>query len=434
MASPKKEKSFFRKFFNVLFTLLAMFAVGLASYKGVFWYCTSFGTDNIMAGIIKPGSREKQDKVYTCILVEDITKKHRIEGIMVRILQPDTNNVDFLVIPPNTKLPVNGTVYKELKETGKTLHDITTLQAIGSTDNNQEEKYNLIVKAVEEILDIESLSEYEIYDKKYISTGIKMLEKNGESIQLDVPMTIKSEGKDGEPFVIDQGLQVLDGDKANSILFFENYQQGALDQSKLMVQFFSQLYEKAGTMQTKEKAEFYQALYDNLVSNQKDGMKEKTMKYLSNSTPNSFYFHFIIGYDSKESYEINKEHQDQNKELITQIMENKKSYDKKQNLADFEVESVNLSTDLSIMIYNGTRVSGLASEWKNKLENNGYKNILGVGNDNEIIKEKTVIYVKAEGIGYDLFSYFPKADRVIEPNLDGMDIKIVIGRLDSERE
>lgn len=432
MASPKKEKSFLKKFLNVFFTLLAMFAVGLASYKGVFWYCTTFGTDKITIGLT--GKKEKQDKIYTCILVEDTTKKHRVEGIMVRILQPDTNNVDFLVIPPNTKLPINGAVYKELKETGKTLHDVTTLQAISNTDENQKEKYDLIMKAVGEIVDIESLSEYEVYDKKYISTGIKMLEQSGKTIQLNVPMTVMVEGADGQTLVVDQGVQALDGDKANSILFFDHYQHGVMDQSKLMVQFFSQLYEKAGNMQTDEKTEFYQTLYGDVDSNQKDGTKEKIVKYLSSTTPNSFYFHFLIGYDTKESYELNTEHQEKNKELITSIVENKKSYETKQNLEDFEVESVNLSTDLSIMIYNGTRVSGLASEWKSKLENNGYKNIIGVGNDNATIKEETTIYVKAEGVGYDLFSYFPRAKLVIDPSLDGMDIKIVIGRLDSERE
>lgn len=428
MSNKREEKSFFKSLCYVFFLFLSMLAVGFASYKGVFWYCGYASVQNKTIGLGK-----KESKIYTAILFED-SNSNKIEGAMVRIFKPQFNTVDFLVIPSNTKLSSNGEVYKGLKDSGKSLHDVMTLYTIGSADLPKEEKYDLTVKAMQELLHLDKLSGYEVYDASFLSKGLELLENQNKQIQFDVPMTVWVEDTNGEKVVINQGVQFLDGEKANGILFFNQYQNGAIDQVKLMAQFLSQFYQKIGAMEKSKKQEVYKTLYETIKSNQKASTQEKLAEYFSNTTDNSYYFHLIFGYDTKDTFEIKKEFEEKNRELIQQIEEKQDEYRKKQDMVDFEVEPVKLSTNLGIMIYNGTRISGLASEWKLKLERNGYSNIIGVGNENAIVQEETTIYAKVDGVGYDLYAYFPKAKFVVDPNLDGMDIKIVIGRLDSERE
>lgn len=425
MSNEREEKRFLRKFFNGVLLLVAMIAVGFSSYKGVFWYCEFMNAKGKSITFSK-----KKDKIYNTILVED-KENNRVEGAIVQMMNQKLNTVDCVVIPANTKIPISGDVYQELKENGKVLMDVTTLQSISSADLEKSEEYRLIVKAIGEILNIDSLEAYEVHDQAILSKWMQLIEKQGEQVKFDVPMMIMSEKSNGEKDIIHQGEQILDGNKVNSVVFFNQYQDGALDQAKIIAQLYGQCYQKVGTWKEEEKNSLYQELYKDMVSNQERKAIDEQIKGLTSATDVSFHFHMLNGYDSRDSFEGND---DKNKELIKNIAENQEAYTSKQDLSIFEVEPIALSTDLSIKIYNGTKIPGLATEWKKKLEDNGYHKIIGLGNDNAIPKEETIIYVKADGVGYDLYGYFPKAKFVVDPSLDGMDIKIVIGRLDGERE
>lgn len=66
------------------------------------------------------------------------------------------------------------------------------------------------------------------------------------------------------------------------------------------------------------------------------------------------------------------------------------------------------STDKNIIVLNSTSKSGLASSWRNKLNNAGFANV-AFGNYNSTAETQTRIYVSEEGMGNDLAAYFNDA-------------------------
>lgn len=85
------------------------------------------------------------------------------------------------------------------------------------------------------------------------------------------------------------------------------------------------------------------------------------------------------------------------------------------------------STDKNILVLNGTRVSGLASKWKNKLSNGGFSSV-AIGNSNLAGEAQTKIYVAEEGMGKDLSEYFSDAE-IIVGTLNQGDYQITSGSM-----
>lgn len=98
------------------------------------------------------------------------------------------------------------------------------------------------------------------------------------------------------------------------------------------------------------------------------------------------------------------------------------------------------STDKSILVLNGTRVSGLAGSWQSKLNGAGFS-VAAIGNSNLAREDQTKIYVAEEGMGNDLIQYFTDAVIIVGSLSTGdyqitrgsanqADIYIVIGNND----
>ena len=75
-----------------------------------------------------------------------------------------------------------------------------------------------------------------------------------------------------------------------------------------------------------------------------------------------------------------------------------------------EKESGKDSKKLSIELYNAAYVSGLAGEWRDYLESEGYTITLVDNYQDEGPISTTVIRVSEDGIGEDLLQYFPNAE------------------------
>jgi hypothetical protein len=91
------------------------------------------------------------------------------------------------------------------------------------------------------------------------------------------------------------------------------------------------------------------------------------------------------------------------------------------------------ATTFSISVQNGTRVSGLASKTKEKLEAAGFK-VLEVGNYETKPIERTIIKVPLEEVGEALADYFNNPEIIVDETLKGKDIEVIIavGTKDSE--
>lgn len=123
---------------------------------------------------------------------------------------------------------------------------------------------------------------------------------------------------------------------------------------------------------------------------------------------------------------------DSGEKKVSQGQSEEKSTDKTDREEDTEPEEIS-SKGKKISIYNGTKINGLAGRWKKKLTTDGYT-IEKVANYTESM-EKGIILVKEEGMGLDLVrEYFPKASVEVGTPEDGVDIQIILGESEDDRE
>ena len=411
MSKKTKGAVFFRAFLRAVIVIVVMIAVGFASYHVVFWYCKHSHD--------KVNGKTEQDKnsvVYTAVMFDD-TMSSGMEGIMVRAFHPKTKNTDFIMVPSNTEIPASSDIYGVLKEKGEVLPEPMTIGVITSYVSSETERYELTTQALEEILGIKNISYYEAYDQKAFVSIVNLLEPQ----IMEIPMTITTKDTNGADLTLEQGAQSLDGEKACALLSFKGYSNGVIDQAKMMAQFFSQYYKTATALSEEEKKEFYEKYYQLVTCNQGEKLMSQYKAAFLKATDKQF--HFTIVPRTETGTQIAK---DEMAVLIDQIETTQEPYETEQDLTEFYVAPVSSSKNLVTKIYNGTRVEGLATEWVQKLRADGY-NIIGAANDNNTEKQNAVIYVKTEGAGLDLKAYFPGAEIVTDPTLDGIDIKVVLG-------
>lgn len=413
MSKKNKGAVFFRAFLRAVIVIVMMIAVGFASYHAVFWYCKQ--------SYAKANGKTEQDKnsvVYTAVMFDD-TMSSGMEGIMVRAFHPKTKNTDFIMVPSNTEIPASSDIYGVLKEKSEVLPEPMTIGAISSYVSSETERYELTTQALEEILGIKEIPYYEAYNQKVLVSIVNLLEPQ----IMEIPMTITTKDTSGLELTMEQGAQSLDGEKVCALLSFKGYPDGNIDQTKMMAQFFSRYYKVATTRSEDEKKKFYQQYYQLVTCNEPETMLKQYESSFLKATEKQFYFTLVPGNYNGTSYQLIT---DQVQTLINQIETKEGSYDSEQDLTEFYVPPVSSSKDLVTKIYNGTRVEGLATEWVQKLRADGY-NIIGAANDTSGEKQNAVIYVKTEGTGLDLKAYFPGAEFIIDPTLDGIDIKVVLG-------
>lgn len=126
-----------------------------------------------------------------------------------------------------------------------------------------------------------------------------------------------------------------------------------------------------------------------------------------------------------ESSGIFKLKQQKNQDFIDSIWE-KKAYKMPQK----KNSAAGTAKGPSVYIYNGSKITGLAAKYQQKLEAGGYT-VIGVGNATGEIRTKTVIYAKKKKHGEALANYFKNARIELLSSLSsGADVEIILGTND----
>lgn len=90
-----------------------------------------------------------------------------------------------------------------------------------------------------------------------------------------------------------------------------------------------------------------------------------------------------------------------------------------------------VSLGKNIQVLNGSKITGLAKEVKEKLQADGYV-VTDIGNYSSSDVPETIIQVKEEGLGKDLISYFHSAAvECVEDLQEGVDVRIILGKSES---
>lgn len=364
---------FIRGFIKSFLLIALLFIVGFGSYKVTMFYYkvtdTSVGTK--IDELIKDVVSDVQIDDISKNLIYSYNKNDRIiENIVLEIFNTYTKNMDYITIPVETQFTVSDKMYQRLCVANPEVPQIITLSEISryfSEDTMYE--YGLIL--LEELLNID-LSFY---------TAVQSEDFNFVFVKED-----------------------------NELVLLDSY------------------LEELKQLDTKDKLkEYIKDWYEKIKSNFTYENKLKYIDSFMEINVENIYCHILAGHVDGKVFNVDIE---ENNTLFDKIINNN-SYTISQ--ADYEANNkgeIISSKELNIQIDNGSKVSGLASTYRDKLTKAGYK-VLGIGNYKENNIENSRIIVKEQGYGKDLLTYFNSAVIETGKTPENIDIWIIIGKEDS---
>ena len=423
MSKQNTKTVFIRVFVKTMLIIILMFAVGFASYQGVFWYCKNNNGGKIKEKLEALHNKQEEGAniLYTAVLFDD-TRSSGAEGIMVKAFNSNTKNMDCIMIPTNTQLISSSAVYDQIKEEVDNLPETITIGDINTYIQDETKSYELTVQALEEILGIEDIPYYEAYNQKVLTSVVNLLDPQN----MDVPIPISTKDTGGYELTLEAGEQELDGEKAAGLLEFKGYPNGDVDQAKVAAQYWSIYYQSVASLDETKKKDYYEQYYQLVTCNHSEEIMNQYGSKFLEIAPNQYCFHLLPGSEVDGQWSGNEE---EIQSLFDSILAIEDPYETAQDMSQFDVSVVS-SKDLDIEIYNSTTVEGLAGSWTNKLREEGYR-VVHADTDRSGVKDHAIVYVKEAGRGLDLKSYFPKAEFITDEQLDGVDIRIVLGIAES---
>lgn len=394
---------FMRRFIRAFFIMLLLVFVGFSSYKvTMFYYRITDGPKESKIGSVI-------DDMVNNVSVDDVSKNliysvdqksGKIDDILVEIFNTNTGNLDYITIPANTQFTISNELYQSICASNPEIPQIMKLSDIGKYFN-ESKVYDFGVILVEDLLDVD-ISYYTVVKSEEFHTMFESSEKNlANTNQSDVESN--HENPIGNSKMVQTDVTIL--------TFTESYQN------------------RLSTLSSEEDIKSYITdLYKNIKSNLK---LKKKLKYVKNYVlvkKEFIYFYGLYGEENGTSFTIDTESANA---LIQKILNNDTyTVEQEKSEENSMYSEVTSSIGLKIQILNGSKITGLAAKYKEKLTLSGY-NIISVDNYEESVLTTTKIITKTEGTGLDLLNNFNNAQVEIGELPAGVDIRIILGTNDN---
>lgn len=373
-----KNKSLFWTFLNgflkSILVIGIVIAIGVISYKVTLSYYQvndNLSENEIANSIIDIVSDAKVDKISKNLIFQVEKEKKEIKHIVLEIFNTTTYNLDYITIPAQTKYTISETLYQKLC---------------------------VVNPEVPQIIQLSELGKY-FSEKSMYAYGSLII---GDLLSTDISYyTI---------FNIEDYQQIFETIKDNKVeRFREEFirELSTLNDSKLLKEYINDLYKKI----------------DSNLS-----LKNK-LKYLNSYLKvnvDFIYFHHIFGKDSDSNFIVDTESTTQ---LISELIENLSYQQSQTEIETIAKKQMISSKGLNIQILNSSKISGLASAYKEKLSLEGFT-VTKVGNYEGDSLTNTHIIIKEKGRGNDLLEFFHEAIIEIGEVPDGVDIQIILGTAD----
>lgn len=299
-------------------------------------------------------------------------KSKKIDAMVLELFDCHTKNMTYITIPANTQITLSGQSYEELlKKSGK-LPQLVTMSKI---------------------------NDYFSGDVAY-EYGIKILQ---EELKADIgyftAMTSTEfkkcfEAEDGKKKKYRPAKSLLDAASANK--------------------------------EADQMDDFIESKWDSLISDITLSQKQRYSKDLVQVKRDTIRTYRVYGSESSGVFKLDKS---KNQKFIEKIWE-RKEYTEPQKKSKTGSSTTSEAEGLSVFIFNGSRITGLAAKYKLKLEADGYT-VKGVGNATGDIRETTTIFAKKKNVGEKFEKYFksPGIEQTTSMST-GADVEIVLGTND----
>ncbi len=429
MKKPNMTQMILSLVSKVAVVLLIMFCLGMGSFEAVTYYVTGSFYDFKKADNDKNDkdsetteeeqvSEEDMENTLLFVESEDGTKEY----IILNMINTETNAMNIILFPENPQVQVGKDILKQLQ---KKLDD--TSNSIQFDDIRRaygDDRFDMICTIVEEMIG----SEIDGWDHMSQEEAINFLNL-ANKVTLNLTDIVTYRDSEGILHKIESGETSIDAEEAFAYMTYgdgtESEESNRLQRaSEYLTEFLERL------ISTKKASEIVEQL-----DSSSNSSEERNYEALQNAIKAADSTDFITlrilqGSEEDDTYVIDS----QKVQLqISTLMKQNASYASNSLGKDSDDESsvdddeVGDSRGLSIEIYNAAYVQGIAGEWQEYLENEGYTITLIDSYQVEGPISTTRIVTDKDGIGKDLLNYFSGAEMSVDDIDTGGDIRIYIG-------
>lgn len=438
MAKKKKRKSLVGIFFKTLCLILAVFglstAVAVFSYTKLSGNSISFNTDESVASTnsdAKPTGNTNSFlgsimgrgiKLNVAVFGVDADGT-RTDVIFVVHFDSKAKQLSLLSLPRDTRVELADNVIELYKENDRYYESPCKLNAVHSYGGKNGAEAT--VMQIEDFLGI-GIDHYVEVNFE----GFRELVDAIGGVDFYVPQDMYWDMRDnGEPLInLKEGMQHLDGDKAEQLVRFRRYSNGDIDRVKVQQDFLRAAAEKILSSDSilKNLPDYISTYYNYVTTDISMVDAVKYVRYVDDIDMNNIQMETIPGVGQmvgKISYYLHDS--EGTSALVDEIFYSVP--------ADPDTKASS-SKNKKIEVANGGITSGLAKKTQDYLVGEGY-NVPQISTYTGDRTEYTRIVVKQSGVGEDLRKYFGSDAKVlVKPELvaTGMDIRIIIGTNDTD--
>lgn len=366
--------------------ILIIILAGFVSYHGskaIFTY--KFRKDKVKA------EKKEQEEIKKSVQSNYVTVVRVGKLTSLRIFNTKTNKLTFILMRPDSDL--------------FTYDEEGNVQDIKKVVNNIQNAYGITVDS------------YEDFGQSEFSELIN----DSESFECDLPNAVKFKDNNKMTVNIDAGKQILNGNQAWGVISGEGdyeSQEDLIANAKAFIEgYMTEIFDEV----TEDSMSNYASTLFSLCDSDKKANDLKYyMAYYAKLTPEDISVTEFTGKEVEDAYEVDIK---KAKKLISDLTDETNQ----KTTTEATTESEISSKGKKILIRNAASIDGIASKWKTKLSDDGYK--VSDIKDYDKTYDQTVISVSEKGMGEDLKEkYFKDAKIKVDDVEDEVDICIYLGK------
>lgn len=432
MKRKTRRNNFHIRVLKVFSTTLLIMCVVFGAIVGAYaiWgdkLPTAKNLIQIISGIadkVTPG--EKKERISVLVFGED--KAAGLTDVMLYVsVDFKTNKIDIVSLPRDTRVEFDDIAHNTFVKMGERLPKAIKLNSAANyysyvdsytKEENKKARYFFAQEVIKYKfgIDVDFFAQMDLAGFRQIVDAIG-------GVTMDVPRDLDYEDPYQDLYIhIKKGVQTLSGADAEGIVRFRHgYANGDLGRIEMQHLFMKAFVkEMLNDKNQLNKAKIITKMFNEgyIIT---DMSLTDALVYagdLVNLNTDSFQMNVIPG----EAKTIDRA----SYFVIDQIASNK-LFAEILSLPGTDNDTKDISSiGLKIEILNGTLINGLASEFQEKIEKDGFT-VTQIGNYSNNKSQKTRIIVTKQGQGKDLIEYFNNPEIVVEELPDNIDIRIIIG-------
>ncbi len=415
-------KTFFKIVISIVLAFLALTGgAAFACYKAT--GSLPFGTEviNSVADATLFDALMKRD-IKMNVAVMGVDKDGtRTDVLFVVHYDSAAESIQLLSVPRDTRVSICDEVIANYNETGRNYSSVTKINAVHAYSDPEYACQNVVLQ-LEDLLNI-SIDHYVKVDIEAFRAIVDAI----GGVDMYVPQDMYKDMRDtGDPLIdLKEGMQHLDGEKAEQLVRFRGYADGDVGRIEVQQLFLKALAEKVMSTETilKNLTDYVSVMYNYVKTDITLSDALKYVNYIDKIDMSKMSMETLPGvgqYIGGISYYIHDA--EATREMVDRIFYT--TYQEPAEGAEGQTSSVGLTIEVS----NGGNINGLAGAYTDVLKEAGFT-LAEATTYSGTQKEQTRILVKQAGQGEDLKSYFASAAVEVAPDQisDGVDIKIILG-------